>query len=206
MANATSSPPEGPRRVLCFGDSNTYGYDPRSYLGDRYPETVRWTGILNGAPDWSILNRGENGRQIPHSSQALQAAETLVSRTPAEGLVVMLGTNDLLMNPIFTAEDAAGRMEALLRRLLQAASPDARLLLVAPPPLRPGAWVGEERLLIQSARLGRCYQALARRLSVSFADAGDWGVSLTFDGVHFTPEGHRAFAEGIGPRLAELLG
>ena len=22
--------------VICFGDSNTYGYDPRSYLGGRY--------------------------------------------------------------------------------------------------------------------------------------------------------------------------
>ena len=32
--------------MLCFGDSNTYGYDPRSYLGSRYPTEERWTGIL----------------------------------------------------------------------------------------------------------------------------------------------------------------
>ena len=23
-------------KVICFGDSNTYGYDPRGYLGGRY--------------------------------------------------------------------------------------------------------------------------------------------------------------------------
>ena len=32
------------RRVLCFGDSNTYGYDPRSFFGGRYPG--RWTDLL----------------------------------------------------------------------------------------------------------------------------------------------------------------
>lgn len=38
-------------------------------------------------------------------------------------------------------------------------------------------------------------------LGVAFADAGEWGVALTFDGVHFSPEGHAAFAEGLGRTL-----
>ena len=29
-------------QVICFGDSNTYGYDPRSYLGGRYGPRDRW--------------------------------------------------------------------------------------------------------------------------------------------------------------------
>lgn len=24
-------------RMLCYGDSNTYGYDPRGFRGERYP-------------------------------------------------------------------------------------------------------------------------------------------------------------------------
>ncbi len=28
-------------KVICFGDSNTYGYDPRSLLGDRYDADSR---------------------------------------------------------------------------------------------------------------------------------------------------------------------
>ena len=31
--------------VICFGDSNTYGYDPRSYLGGRYAADSRWVDI-----------------------------------------------------------------------------------------------------------------------------------------------------------------
>lgn len=34
------------RRIICFGVSNTYGYDPCSYLGGRYPKSLRWTGRL----------------------------------------------------------------------------------------------------------------------------------------------------------------
>lgn len=33
-------------RVLCYGDSNTHGYNPRSYLGERYQESIRWTALL----------------------------------------------------------------------------------------------------------------------------------------------------------------
>jgi len=51
-------------RILCFGDSNTYSYDPRSYLGGRYPASVRWTALLQAA-GWTVVNEGENGRCIP---------------------------------------------------------------------------------------------------------------------------------------------
>ena len=51
--------------VLCYGDSNTYGFDPRSWLGERYPADVRWTGLLARKTGWTILEEGQNGRQIP---------------------------------------------------------------------------------------------------------------------------------------------
>ena len=51
--------------LLCFGDSNTYGYDPRSFPGDRYPADVRWTGLLAKATGWRVLEAGQNGREIP---------------------------------------------------------------------------------------------------------------------------------------------
>ena len=32
------------KTILCYGDSNTYGYNPLNGL--RYPSDVRWTGRL----------------------------------------------------------------------------------------------------------------------------------------------------------------
>lgn len=189
-------------RLLCFGDSNTYGHDPRSYLGDRYPPEVRWTGLL-AAAGWEVLEAGQNGREIPRRAFEVQEAEDLFFRSGRlDGVTVMLGGNDLLQHPGFAAEDVAARMEAFLTGILShhVLEPGA-FLLIAPPPMRPGAWVTERRLLTQSARLTGCYEALAGRLGVRFADAGKWGVGLVFDGVHFSEEGHQAFARGVRQAL-----
>ena len=194
--------------VLCYGDSNTYGFDPRSWLGERYPADVRWTGLLARKTGWTILEEGENGREIPTRPGDLAELARLSGR--ADVTAVMLGTNDLLANARFTAEDVTVRIQNCLEALT-AVRPASSVLLIAPPPMVPGTWVGEGRLLRESARLADCCRRLAdccRRLAAeqgtAFADAGQWGASLLFDGVHFSPEGHRAFADGIR-RALELL-
>mgnify|MGYP000389742753 FL=1 len=73
------------KRIICIGDSNTYGYDPAAFGGARYPEGVRWTSRLGSA--WDIRNLGENGREIPSSSFAVRVLLSQVrSRLPADGL------------------------------------------------------------------------------------------------------------------------
>ena len=52
-------------RMLCYGDSNTYGYDPRGFVGDRYQKESRWVDILAQKLKWEIQNEGQNGREIP---------------------------------------------------------------------------------------------------------------------------------------------
>lgn len=171
-------------KVICYGDSNTWGYDPRSWLGDRYDAGSRWVDILAGKTGWEICNRSLNGRSIPREAVTFPA--------DADLLVVMLGTNDLLEGA--APETAARRMEQFLAGVNLTRE---RLLLIAPPPLEPGAWVQEESLPAASARLARLYRELAAAMGIRFADAGAWGVTLAYDGVHFTPEGHRAFAAGL---------
>ena len=180
------------KRILCFGDSNTYGYDPRSYFGSRYPADVRWTGLLQSA-GWEVANCGQNGLCIPREPQFAAAAD-LLRRVPSDAVTVMLGSNDLLHGS--SAGETAARMEALLDCVKENAG-TANILLIAPPPMQLGDWVQTQELIDESARLGRLYRTLAEKLGVAFADAGEWGIALTFDGVHFSPEGHAAFAEGL---------
>lgn len=189
------------KKLLCYGDSNTFGYDPRSRLGGRYPEDVRWTDLLRTAH--SVTEAGQNGREIPRRETEVSGLRQLLEQTTPDVLTVMLGTNDLLQSPRFTAVDTAERMERFLTAL--PVTGGTRILLIAPPPMVPGTWVRESRLVEQSALLGDCYQSLAKRLDIAFADAGAWGVELLFDGVHFSPAGHRAFAGGISKALAELF-
>jgi len=171
-------------QIICFGDSNTYGYDPRSWFGGRYPADARWPDLLARNTGRTVRNEGMNGRSIPTGG--------FLSLPHGDVLVVMLGSNDLLCGA--SPEEAAGRMEAFLQPLVTAYR---QILLVAPPPMQPGEWVTEPRLLTDSARLADAYRQLALRLGIGFADAGEWGVELAYDGVHFSEVGHRAFAAGI---------
>ena len=43
--------------VICFGDSNTYGYDPHGYFGGRYDADSRWVDILAGETGWLLDRR-----------------------------------------------------------------------------------------------------------------------------------------------------
>ena len=175
-------------KVICYGDSNTYGFDPRGWLGGRYDADNRWVDILARRTGWETRNWGMNGRAIPPQAPAFPADTDL--------LMVMLGTNDLLQGR--TPSETAQRM---LRFLAGLTAKHDKILLIAPPPVAFGAWVQEQRLIDASAELAVQYRALAERLGVRFADAGAWGVDLAYDGVHFTEQGHRAFAEEIWKEL-----
>jgi len=170
--------------VICFGNSNTYGYDPRSYLGGRYDPDSRWVDILAEETSWTVRNLGENGREIPSTAPDFPADTDL--------LIVMLGTNDLLQGR--SPERAVDRLEGFLSGIPLDRS---KLLLIAPPPVKRGAWVPDQQLIDDSRTYARLCQALAGQLGIRFADAGKWDIPLAYDGVHFTEQGHRAFAAGL---------
>ena len=54
-----------------------------------------------------------------------------------------------------------------------------------------------QQLIENSRTFARLCQTLAERIGLRFADAGKWNISLAYDGVHFTEQGHRAFAAGL---------
>ena len=180
-------------RILCFGDSNTYGYDPRSFFGDRYGAGDRWVDLLTKQTGYECINAGANGREIPRNPNALRL---LTEHAPVDIFLVMLGTNDLLQGT--SAKEAANRMEAFLNQLL----PHCKsILLVSPPPMKRGAWVPSDVLVAESIHLAAEYKLLAEKLKITFVDTRHWNVELTFDGVHFTASGHHVFAEKLGKEL-----
>lgn len=170
--------------VICFGDSNTYGYDPQSYFGGRYDADSRWVDILASETGWTIYNMGKNGREIPGTAPAFPADTDL--------LIVMLGVNNLLQGR--SPEQAAERLEHFLSGISLERS---KILLIAPPPVARGAWVPSQQLIDDSRSFAQLCQTLAKRMGIRFADAGKWNISLAYDGVHFTEQGHKAFAAGL---------
>ena len=179
-------------RWFCLGDSNTFGYDPHSPFGGRYAADIRWTGRLSG-PERHILNGGVNGLSISRESLHEVFADEIRAAGP-DLVLIMLGSNDLLMG--LSAGETAAAMEKLLRKLIGLIGPE-KLLLIAPPPFQRGLWAEDEAVIAQSHLLGAEYRKLAESLGIAFADAAAWDIPLSYDGVHFTEEGHRRFAGAL---------
>ncbi len=176
-----------------YGDSNTYGYDPRGMLGGRYPAEHRWADVLAAelADSWLILANGMNGRQIPASDFDYTVFERSLRKAVeafrAEGLgfdlfAVMLGTNDYeyMWGPNVPA--VVERMEKFL--LYLKGRPElagTRILLIAPP------------LLLGRDLFTGSYRALAEKHGTDFLSAAELGPEMAFDGEHLTERGSLQF-------------
>lgn len=187
------------KKIICLGDSNTYGFDPRNYIATRYD--CPWTDILTEQYEIEAVNLGENGLTIPNNPFEEEFFDgKLRQKLPADAVTVMLGTNDLLNSYVPHETVISFCMETYLRHLLQT-FPNVKLILIAPPPVN---------ILIPSKdsasrRLADYYRALAERLGIGFADASQWNLELAYDGVHLTEDAHRSFALHLKEALEELI-
>ena len=183
-------------KLICYGDSNTYGYQPDGFFGGRYSEQERWVDMFSLMSGWETINLGKNGREIPSGQRELIFAAEEISAQNAELIMVMLGSNDILSG--MTAKGVCSKMREFL-----AAIPFEKdeILIIAPPPMRQGLWVSEMRLSVESLRLCAEYGEMARKEGIAFVNAAKWDIPLLSDGVHFTEEGHKKFARSLYKEL-----
>lgn len=184
--------------VVCFGDSNTYGFDPRSYFGGRYSVDARWVDILSEQTGWKIKNMGQNGLSIPVDKDESELYGRMLGTTDADFFIIMLGSNDLLQG--LSPHAVAARMKRFISSF---SIGKEKLLLIVPRAFKPGLWVDNENIVTASEALADEYETICKSLGIHFADANSWDVSLCYDGVHFTENGHRAFAKGLYNVLKE---
>ncbi len=213
------------RTVLCFGDSNTWGFEPGS--GRRYPRAVRWPGALaeRAGPAWHVVEAGLNGRTtvfhdpLGDLEGLRHLGPILDSAAPVDVVVLLLGTNDLKTRFAASAYEIAEGAGRLVDHVLASdagpgdVAPD--VVLVAPPPLAsveawarrdPDAYEGFETAWRDAATtsqaFARQYARVARLRGVRFLDAGAHVRTSDVDGVHWSAEGHAALARAVHAVLA----
>lgn len=173
-------------KLLCYGDSNTYGYDPRGIFADRYDEN--WCDLLAEKTGWEVINAGSNGRALPGSVRWIDSY--LRKYEGVNRVLILMGTNDILQGrptPRILAD-----MDALLEHL-QTAWPEVEVILLSPPPIT--LW--GENFDAQLKEVVEGYGRLAGKRGMTFVDTTKWGLLMAFDGVHLSEMGHRVFAEKL---------
>ena len=186
-------------KIVCYGDSNTFGYDGDAVMGGRFPEGRRWPDLLGQMLGCETVNCGLNGRRVPRFQRSIDADVALVQRCGDGAVViVMLGSNDILAEA--EAEDTAEHMRIFLEALRKA-MPQSAIVLAAPLSLSA---YGDEYAR-RSDELAEAFGQVAEELGLPFVNTASWQIPTSGDCVHFTERGHSLFALKMGQTLRALL-
>ena len=214
------------KKIICFGDSNTYGYNPKN--GGRYDENTRWPKLMAKAlgGDFEVFEEGQNGRTIANEDPweggtkcgmdyVLPMIET---KKPVDLLVIMLGSNDLKKKFNLPAADIAGSLMTMLMKIKGyceyfIACKDMKILIVSPPALSEplsesyfATFFDENEAVAKSKELAKWYKLVADQFGCEFLNATEKISAGNVDHLHLSPEGHAEMARLVGDKIKEIFG
>ena len=214
------------KRILAFGDSNTWGWNPSNTLTPpftRWPDEVRWTGVLQAelGDDYQVINEGLNGRTTVWDDpiEEYRCGKDMLpplmdTAAPLDLVIIMVGTNDLKIRFGVPAGDVAGGAGLLVEKALARGDDFAdgkpKVLLICPPRLGPVArthfgpmFGGSEE---KSTQLWPFFQDTARKYGVAVLNADEIIRSSEIDGLHLDADQHEKLGKAVAARVRELIG
>ena len=188
--------------LLCFGDSNTWGFSP---TGGRYAAELRWPNRLASLLHVELRAEGQPGRTLRAQRPELGLlsgfhAWQQTLRTSPHQIILALGINDLAAGA--SPADCVASLENYLQSW-QELSPDSKLLLLAPAPLGylTGGWLKLFANQQEASReLAPLWSACAARWSLDCHLCGPNFVPGA-DGLHWTADYHAELASALATRL-----
>lgn len=207
------------KRILCFGDSNTWGHN--AVTGERYDEDTRWTGRLQNllGPGYTVIEEGQRGRTTVwddpvdnRMSGISYLWPCLDSHAPLDLVVIMLGSNDLKLQWNVHPKSVAlgvGRLVEMTQKCYfgpNLAAP--QVLLVSPIHMTENAafpYFFDSASIEKSRQLSGEYQEIARQTGCHFLDASEYASADPVDGIHLDAEGHKNLAEALYQKIQTIL-
>lgn len=206
------------KQILCFGDSNTYGYVPEN--GARYGWGERWTSIVSEkltGKDYRVIEEGLCGRTtifddpLRDGRRGTELLPTLLeTHNPVDAVVLMLGTNDCKTAYGANAEIIGKGIIRLLEQIERYA-PHSRVLLVSPIHLGEQVYQKEfdpefsESSIAVSKGLSPVYQRIAQERGIGFLDASHYASPSNADQEHMDLSGHARLAQAVSEKLLEMV-
>jgi len=200
--------------LLCFGDSNTWGFDPATW--ERYPLNIRWPGVLQNelGENYRVIEDGQNGRTAVEgtpfagfNTSKTDLVSTLATHSPLDLGILMLGTNDLLMRSSVSPDDVGKGIDVLLNIIRHSGagpvSSVPTVLLLAPPPI--GSHAGEtdaiDSAVTQSLLFSERYASIAADFGCAFLNTGEIVRSSEIDGSHLEASEHTKLGLAVAKRV-----
>ena len=214
------------KTILCFGDSNTWGYDPTATAAAPFPirhaHDVRWTGVLARelGGGWRVIEEGQNGRTTVHDDPLNVARNgkeflpaCLESHKPIDLVVMMLGTNDLKNTFGVSPGEIATGASVLAKMILQSDAgvngKPPQLLLVCPPAIGDMSRAPEIAEKIDDAQsrstaLPGRYEAVAAQLGCAYLNSQEVVIPSPIDGIHLESGEHTKLGKAIAAAVNKM--
>jgi lysophospholipase L1-like esterase len=217
------------RAILCYGDSNTWGYVPsqdRTMAIRRYSRKERWTGRLQGllGDKYYVVEEGLNSRttnidyQIPPDRNGkTYLPPCLYTHAPLDLVVLALGGNDLKAYFNRTAQEICDGLAELVN-IIQVSSYGLNMqcapqvLLVSPPKMSPaiekytdenGVFIFEGATKKAETLVSLC-SGLAKEKQCFYLDISNSVIPSDIDGLHFDVEGHKIISQLIYEKIKNI--
>lgn len=202
------------KNILCFGDSNTWGYNP--YTKDRFSSEIRWTGKLQDKlkNDANIIEQGLCGRTTIYEDisrpgrKGIDSLQKIFQQySNIDFVILMLGTNDCKKYYNNSAREIASGVEECLNIILEQVNPE-NVLLISPITLGKDVWKKEydpdfnEESVNISKELKNEYKKIALKKNVNFLAASEFADPSVADQEHLDEIGHNNLTEAIYQKLA----
>ena len=203
--------------ILCFGDSNTWGYKPDKT--GRFNENIRWTALLQKklGPEYHIIEEGLCGRTTVFQDDLRENRRgldmigvTVEMHNPLDLVIIMLGTNDCKARYGASANVIAKRLDQVIRKARLYASQPFDLLVISP--IHLGHGVGEQDFDPEfdqnsefvSRNLADEYRKVALQNHAAFLNAADFASPSATDREHLNEAGHAALADAVYNKIIAL--
>lgn len=209
------------KTILCYGDSNTWGYNPAT--GERFSRDERWPGVLRQelGEGYEIIEEGLCGRTTVwddpiegYKSGKEYLIPCLETHKPLDLVVIMLGTNDLKRRFSLSALDIANGAGVLVDIVQKSsAGPDEEtpeVLLMAPPPIARLAGTEFEEMFeegteARSRKFSEQYRRVAEEYGCEFLDTSKVLVSGEVDAIHFEASEHQKLGQAVAAAVKKIL-
>lgn len=206
------------KTILCYGDSNTWGYNPST--GERHDFENRWTTVLQRelGEDYLVIPEGLNGRTTVwddpielHKSGSRYLLPCLDSHAPLDLVVIMLGTNDLKQRFSLPPGDIAAGVGVLVDLVRKSeCGPEGKspkVLVLIPPQVRKLSNFAEMFAGSQEKSLGfpSAFQAMAEEKGAPVLDIGRTVRFGDKDGIHFEAEQLGVLGRLLAEKVRELI-
>lgn len=207
-------------QILCIGDSNTWGYNPKN--GMQHERS--WTKVLAELmPDDTIIEEGMCGRTFlsvdPYVPQrcGVDALPGIIERNQSVDLVIVMnGTNELKSDFAVSKEYLTEGVETFIDLLQNPYSWKGgnvpKLLMVSPILLREEIlYKGgmceafDEESLKMSKVMADVFANVCEKRGIVWMDAAKYAEASLIDAIHMDEENHEMLAKAIYEKIREEM-